>query len=534
MSTTLFALAAVVRLWAVGLITFPMTEGSAYYVEVARNIATGRGFVIDALWSYATGPLTLPRPAFELWQPMASALAALPMTLLGPTFQSAQLASVLLGALLAPLAWLVASDAARRLGLPPMREAWIALGAGLLAAISGPFLLATAIPDSALPFTVFAVAACLVMPRALAGDRLALIGLGVLFGLAYLTRLEAVWLGVAFAILAVRLHRTWRGALGPVAAVAGIAALVATPWWLRNIVEFGTPFSGQLGETAFLTRNEQIFAWAERPTLDGFLAQGLPTIAGNIGQALWHNILNVLVVPAGPIAMVGAVTIGLVLWRRGSGRGWGRGWRRGVLHSPLGALLISGALTLAVTTVLFPVATLWGTFEHASGPLLVALAGAAVIGGDAFVAWLVRQRQWQRTNAWMAPLALVLLTLPVSAFQLSSASAHATEQARIVAGIAAAVPAYLDQAGVPQDAPVITDHPVWLLRALGRPAVTLPDEPVAAVLDLARHFGARAVIVAYTRGAYPGALEAGQPACFGPRTDVGGAALFLIDAGCLK
>src|SRR3954463_1342489 len=72
----LYAAALLVRLVAMTMVTFPLSEGSAYYVAVARNLAAGRGPVIDAIWSYASPPLTLPRPAFELWQPLASVLAA--------------------------------------------------------------------------------------------------------------------------------------------------------------------------------------------------------------------------------------------------------------------------------------------------------------------------------------------------------------------------------------------------------------------------------------------------------------------------
>ncbi len=37
----------------------------------------------DALWSYGTPPLVFPRPAFEVWLPLPSLLAAIPMALLG-------------------------------------------------------------------------------------------------------------------------------------------------------------------------------------------------------------------------------------------------------------------------------------------------------------------------------------------------------------------------------------------------------------------------------------------------------------------
>ena len=82
----LYVFAVGVGLLAAVTVVFPTNEASAYYVAVARNLAEGHGLVIDSMWSYATPPLVLPRPAFELWQPMASFIAALPMALFGGSF----------------------------------------------------------------------------------------------------------------------------------------------------------------------------------------------------------------------------------------------------------------------------------------------------------------------------------------------------------------------------------------------------------------------------------------------------------------
>ena len=60
-------------------IVFPKPEDTAYYVGVARNLVEGRGLVSDALWSYQTPPLVFPRPAFEVWLPLPTFLAAIPM-----------------------------------------------------------------------------------------------------------------------------------------------------------------------------------------------------------------------------------------------------------------------------------------------------------------------------------------------------------------------------------------------------------------------------------------------------------------------
>ena len=152
----------------------------------------------------------------------------------------------------------------------------VALGAGLAVALSGPFVMAAAVPDSTLPFAVLATAACLVLPAATQGRSRAVVALGVLAGLAYLTRMEAIFLGGVFLFVGWRMQIGWGSLFRRGVAVALIAAAVAVPWWLRNVAVFGTPLPGQIADNLLLTNNAQIFAFSQRPTLDAFLAQGLP------------------------------------------------------------------------------------------------------------------------------------------------------------------------------------------------------------------------------------------------------------------
>ena len=116
----IFIVALLARALADAGTVFPRPEDSAYYVGVARNLAEGRGLVSDALWSYGTPPLVFPRPAFEVWLPLPSLLAAVPLALFGGpapipllnALRSAQLVTVVLGAVLAVLAWRLAADVA--------------------------------------------------------------------------------------------------------------------------------------------------------------------------------------------------------------------------------------------------------------------------------------------------------------------------------------------------------------------------------------------------------------------------------------
>src|SRR3954468_4080229 len=122
----LFLVALAARAVVSLAVPFPATEDSAYYVGVARNLLEGRGLVSDAMWSYATPPLVLPKPAFELWMPMATFVAAIPMALFGTTYGSAQLGSVVLGAAAAPMTWLIARDAAVLTQIGPRRTSAVA------------------------------------------------------------------------------------------------------------------------------------------------------------------------------------------------------------------------------------------------------------------------------------------------------------------------------------------------------------------------------------------------------------------------
>ncbi|MEA2677552.1 MAG: hypothetical protein QOJ81_1693 [Chloroflexota bacterium] len=514
----LYGLAVAVGLLVIALVRDPLSEGTSYYVDVARNLVSGRGLVIDAIWSYSTPPLTLPRPAFELWQPMASFVAAAPMALFGPAFSTAQLGFVLLGALLAPLAGLVARDTARRLNLDARRSTTIEFGAALLTSISAPLLLATGAPDSTLPFAVLGVAASLFMPRAMTGERRYVVALGVTLGLAYLTRMEALWLGLAFVAGSLLAGRSAGRVLRASAATATIAALIALPWWARNLAVFGTPLPGQVTDNMFLTRNEQIFAYTDPPTLSGFLAQGPLTMLANVGAAFWHDAFDVLVVSAGPIAVVGLITVGAALVGR----------TRIPRQGPLAMLLLSGAVTFAATSVLFPVATLWGTFEHAAGPLHVGLIVAAVIGMDAFVARVRAWRSWPRSNSWLAPAALSLATLPIVALALVGAAHAALTDSQRIQSFSGVLPT--------DPGTIVTDRPVWLSRSLGRPALALPDESLGPIEQLVRDFHAVAIIVTEPRGNLPNVLRV-PPAqqCFGEVLGPAvpdGSAVFVVKEAC--
>ncbi len=501
-----FAVALAVRAVAASVVVFPKPEDTAYYVGVARNLVDGHGLVSDAIWSYQTPPLSFPRPAFEVWLPLPTFLAAIPMAILGTTFGAAQVSSVLVGALVPVLAWRLAADVADERGLPAGRARTLALGAGLTAAFYLPLVLHSALPDSTMPFAALALGACLLMERIArrpAGARFGdprLVALGVLLGLAALTRNEAAWLALAWAIVAWGAARSLPERVRLIAAPAVVALLVFAPWAVRDWLEFGSPLPGQAAANALSVTGFDIFAWSDPPTLARYLATGPSRLLEMRVEGLGHNLFNVLLFLGLPVAPIG---LAVLPW-----------FGRGLVLRPL---LILSVLTFLVTSLVFPVATTWGTFLHAAGPVHILLIVTCLLALDAGIARVGRARGWTRPVAWLAPALTLFGSLLFTAVLLPSfgagSSATAGQYARLETAMAAAGHPLEPAAG-----PVITDFPIWMAEAAGVPALALPNEPPDAVLDLARAFpGTRLLVtIGQDHPLWPRSIDERQPGaeCF--------------------
>jgi hypothetical protein len=516
-----FGVALLVRAWAAAHLPFPIPEDATYYWGVARNLVDGHGLTSNALWSYVTparDPVTgafalfFPRPAFEIWLPLPTLLAAVPMVFLGSTSYAATLAvPVLLGALIPVLAWRLGADLAAERGLPRERARTLALGSGLMSAVALPLVLPSALLDSTVPFGVAVLAACLLGTRLLGDPRGArardprLVGLGLALGLAALTRNEAIWVAVAWAGLA-----WWRRPAGSVTGAsrservhlvlvpAAVALAIVAPWLVRQAITFGSPLPGQAITNAWAISGTEVFAWKEPATLAGYLAAGPAAWLGDRVGGFSHNLLNVLLLPGMPVAAVGLVGLPWVVRSRS-----------------LRLLLLSALATFAITTLVFPVQTTWGTYLHAAAPAHVLLIVSGLAGLDAGLAWVGRHRGWTRPVAWLGPLfasagALLFLGLGVPTYGSNAAGTEARYTA-LTAQFAAL--------GDPLDpsVPVIANHPIWVAEANQTRALALPDEPVSSVVEIARTFGARYVVLDGTNGTWPARLATDPDArCLAP------------------
>jgi hypothetical protein len=503
-----FAVALVARALFAAQIVFPKPEDTAYYVSVARNLVEGHGLVSDALWSYQTPPLVFPRPAFEVWLPLPTFLAAGPMAVFGTTFHPAQVAFVLAGATVPVIAWRIAADLVVERQLPTGRARTLALGVGLTSAVYLPLLLHSGLPDSTMPFAAIALATCLLIERVSADPQDLrirdgrIVAIGVLIGFAALARNEAVWLGLAWAIVAWGIPGLTRPTRLRAIAGAGVVALVVfAPWMLRDWLVFGSPLPGQAAANALSVTGFDIFAWNDQPTLARYLAVGPSRLLEMRLEGLTHNLFSVLLIPGVPISIVGLACLPF----QARGRA-------------LYPLILVSLTTFLVTSLVFPVATTWGTFLHAAGPSHVLLVVTALLGLDAAIARIGVYRGWTKPVAWLgATLGIAgsmlfsVVLLPTFGAGSRDTAAQYEELSRRMAAIGRPLDATKD--------PVISNFPIWLAETSRVPALALPNEPPSDVLDLARTFDARLLIlVGDEHGQWPAILATGAPDadCFKP------------------
>lgn len=495
-----FVVALLVRWYAASLVVFPKPEDTAYYVDIARNLLAGRGLVTDALWSFQTDPLIVPREAFEVWLPLPTLAAAVPMALLGSTFAAAQVSSVLIGALVPVLAWRLAADVAAERALPAGRARTLALGTGLTAAVSLPLILHSSLPDSTMLFAALTLGAVALITRIGRAGRPVglLIALGVVLGLAASTRNEALWLALTWAIVAWRQPRSRRERVGLIALPAAVALALFAPWMIRNWFAFGSPLPGQALTNALSVQGTDIFAWSDPPALARYLAVGPARLLEMRVVGIEHNLLDVLLLPGAPLSVIGLLALPWLVRTRA-----------------VQPLLIVSAITFFVTGLVFPVSTTWGTFLHAAGASHVLLIVSALVALDRLLVEIGRRRAWTRPVAWLAPALTVSGALLFAAALLPSFGTGSADTARQFE----ALDRRMTAAGLPigEIGPVITDAPIWVPYVSGGTGLALPWEPLASVLDLARHFGAQTVVV--VGGAdhpFPALVDAGgaDSACF--------------------
>ncbi len=274
----------ILRFYLASFAQMPGHGDSAFYYTVAKNIANGRGPVIDYIVYFFSGLLPLPHYAGDFWNPTASYLIVIPMILFGKTIHAALIAPILIG--------IIPSIAGFFAGKYFSGSIKIGALTGILTFFS-PFQVWFSTTTEAIIFAgAFGAVSIYFMMRGFKEPKYFF--LAALFtGLANLIRQDDILLLGTLVICILLASTTWKNKFILAAAVIGIHLLVLSPLMVMNYTELHVLFPSGPAKTAFLTTYEDFHSYGKeidwqtlRATFGilGIISRRWHTAVENLGQ----------------------------------------------------------------------------------------------------------------------------------------------------------------------------------------------------------------------------------------------------------
>lgn len=483
----LFAIGLLVRAAAGVAFAGPAYPDSYYYFSVAQQLAAGNGLTVDYVWNFVDvgGALpaepTLPIPSNAHWMPLAALVQVPFVWLFGAGNAAAAMPLWIVGALAAPLTYMIAreADLDRRL----------ALAAGLLAAVPAALTPFFGQPDNFGLFMTLGALSLWLCARGLHGDRRAFIAGGLVVGLATLARSDGVLLGLPFALAFAReLLPGRRREIGWLAAAgcAALFALVVAPWLYRQLEVFGSIApSAANGRILWISAYGELYSIGSPATPVALLEQGAgPLLASRVGgllAALGLFAFLPLAVVLAPFALAGA---------------WSR--RRDPRFGPF---FVYAVALFAASGLLFAVHVPHGTFIHSAVALLPHTFVLVIVGIRAVTAWAARRRAWQPAQATtFFAYGAVALALVAAGVQTAGTVGRWNANRALQAELAGA----LATAAAPGDRVMSADAGAYRFLS-GHAGIVTPNDPLPVIEQAMRAYDVRWLVL--ERGAIVPALE---------------------------
>ncbi|MBI4821093.1 MAG: hypothetical protein HY791_32840 [Deltaproteobacteria bacterium] len=459
---------------------YPPDEDPIYYRLTAEALARGRGFVADVSFMWVSAPDSAKgHPSHDHWQPLTSLMIA-PFVTLSDALWVAVIPNALLTGILAAVLL--------SLGHRALDSSALAIAAVLLLladpTASRYFSSVESIPSYLLLLLGAAIAYS--KSENTQPFRLWPVLLGTFSALAALSRSDAMTLfGLAGGLTFVlgKALRMTVPTLRTLASSAAVFTVLMAPWWLRNLRTFGTPLSPASRVAPWLLHWYDVLIyeptdWKARYLAHAALDPGA-VLSAKLG-AFWFELLQIIGGPAGlalsPIVFLGVADL---LRRRSS------------------ALTFLATFSLALAGT-YGLLMEWGPEVGGGYRSRVATLPLAILGllaGGRFVAEVLLRRLVPAPRLQLGfeglTLAAALALLGVRVDEITSAPIEGLGTRKIFDAVDAA----LNDAGVPNDATVITNEPLRVGYSTGRPTLVIPNDGNDALCKVARRYETRWLVL---------------------------------------
>ena len=468
----LFVLALAVTLGIASLQDFPGYLDSDYYFVGGLQLVEGKGFSEPFLWNYLDDPVGLPHPSHTYWYPLSSLLAALSMCLTGQhTYMAARIIFILIAACIPPMTAALAFD------ITGQRSQ--AVTSGLLAVFSVYYLPFMPVTDNYGPFMLLGGSILLLSKNQ---GRWTFLVMGSLAGLMNLARSDGLlWLGLVGLLsmwYSTEIDKPVVGKMGYFMLSGFLVVigylLVMSPWYLRNVLTFGSIMPPGGSHILWLTNYNDTFAFpASQVNMQSWLDAGWAAALRVRFWALRMNLLNAFAAQ-GSILLFPFILIGLWHLRRDirtkiATAGW--------------------SILLVVMTFIFPLAGARGGFFHAGAAFQPYWWALAPIGLYRMVDTLYRRNILTAAHAGKVLQGLLvvicaLLSVVILQVRILQPGWQPEEELYIK------VEQFLTGQGANPDQIAIVRNPAGYYLVSGRPTIVMPPGGPDVILALAARYDA--------------------------------------------
>lgn len=457
-------------------------DADYYYIE-GKLLAGGSGFYQPFLWNYLDQTRGLPAPSHTFWMPLVSILVA-PAYAIFQTFTGSRVLLWLMAALVPPVTLFLGS---RLHGKPEL-----AIVGGLLALFPAFYTVYMPATDSFAIYMLLESTFLLAAAWDTRHRQLQPLLLGILSGLMHMARADGVlWLGAGLAWIAWVFWQARKDSprwfvpliLQLALCLAGYL-LVASPWLMRNMLEFGRLMPPGGSRAIWLTRYEDLFVYpAELLTMSRWLAAGWANKLSGWGQAISANFQTFIAVQ-GSTVLAPFILVGLYQLRKNS-----------LVRLTAGMWVV----TFLIFTFVFPYQGINGSFFHSGSAFQPVFWAAAPLGIARLVEMIAQLRKWERGKQVQRFVEVLIVSV---CFLLSagmfyqrifgtpdapawgSGMENYQQVEQVLAGLGAA----------PGDLVMVNNPPGYYL-ANERPAVVIPYGDEVMVKSAAAQFGVRYLLL---------------------------------------
>ena len=446
----------------------------SYYFALAKNLAAGRGFVIDYVWHFLVLPDGLTHYSNDFWMPLTSIIISIFLIAFGESMPSALLPSIIFGLGLAFITFFI--------GMEYTKSRIISLWSAIICLFAPSLFKYSLLTDSSIYYAVFVAAGLLMIVKAKSQPKF-YIAAAIFAGLAHLTRQDGLFLMLVLLLAIVVSAGNTKSKLRLV--IFGLAAYLLTlsPLLIINFIVTGKLFLSRTYQIAFVTTHDDIYSYAKDLSLSSYLSWGMRNILASKIAALWNNIIAILQSFSRELVVIPILAfiriISLKIWR----------WRWNDYYPPL--------IFLALLFVFY---TLIATFPAMGGAFF--RSAMAFVPFGIVLAVEMLKKIIRKPAAFGLLMTLIVVAAIAGSVRLSKATVvDVNQQEQELKSIAATIETKnIDGAEIV----IMTRNPWETNVVTGFKAVQIPNNDIDAIYEIARKYGANYLILPAPRPALEG------------------------------